>query len=143
MRTIKINEKLDLPIDKVWELFINHENYPKYFKYINKVFYKEEMRLGSHWHDFATFIVPIVVKHKITVFEKEKKLGFDVYIPIKGYIRERVIFRKYGNSTEIEASITFHFGNKLFTFLFDEIFENRMRESISGAIIKFRKEHQA
>ena len=90
MRTAKFNEKLDLPIDEAWALFTNLENYPKYFKYINKIFHKGEMRLGSNWYDFTTFIIPIVVKHKTTVFEKEKSLGFDIYIPLKGYVKERI-----------------------------------------------------
>lgn len=143
MRTIKIKETLDLPIDKVWELFINLDNYPKYFKYTKKVFYKGEMKLGFEWYDFATFIFPLIVKHKTTVFEKQKNLGFDVYVPLKGYVKERVSFKNKGNSTGINASIVFDFGNPVFSFLFDNIFEKRMRESVNGALIKFRNEFSA
>lgn len=140
VRTIKIKEKLELPIDKSWELFTDLDNYPKYFKYVNKIFYKEKMRAGSVWYDFATFIVPIVVKHKTTVFEENKKLGFDVKIPVSGYIKERIEFEKENSTTKIHATIVYDFGNPLFSFLFDKLFEKRMRESINGAIIKFKRE---
>lgn len=140
MKKIEIQETLDLPVDKVWELFINLDNYPKYFKYTKRVFYKGQMKLGFEWYDFANFVFPLIVKHKTTVFEKEKSLGFDVYIPLKGYIKERVNFEEKNNATEIKASVVFDFGNPVFSFLFDNIFENRMKESINGALTKFKRE---
>lgn len=140
MKKIEIQEILDLPIDKVWELFINLDNYPKYFKYTKRVFYKGQMKLGFEWYDFATFVFPAIVKHKTTVFDKEKTLGFDVYIPLKGYIKERISFENKGNATGIKASVVFDFGNPVFSFLFDNIFENRMKESINGALTKFKRE---
>jgi uncharacterized membrane protein len=140
MRTIEIKETLQLPVDKAWKLFVQLENYPKYFKYVNRIFYKEKMSLGSNWYDFATFIIPVIVKHKTTVFEKNQKLGFDVHIPIKGYVRERINFEKKGNATGIYATIVFDFGNPLFSLLFDDIFEKRMKESISGALKKLTEE---
>ncbi len=140
MRVIKITEKLDVPVDKAWLLFADLKNYPRYFKYVNKIYSKEEMNLHSEWYDFATFIVPVIVKHKVTVFEKEKQLGFDVNIPLTGYVKERMSFKENGGVTYIEATIEFNLGHKSFNFPFEEIFEKRMRESISGAIAKFKKE---
>lgn len=139
MRTIEINETLDLPLSKTWNLFTDLKNYPKYFKYVNKVFYNGEVKAGLIWYDFATFILPIVVKHKITVFEKEKSLGFDVYTPFGGYIKERINFDGKNNSTRISGSLIFDFGNPLFSFLFDNLFEKRMRNSISGALARVKK----
>lgn len=140
MKKIEIQETLDFPLSKTWELFINLDNYPKYFKYTKRVFYKGQMKLGFEWYDFATFVFPLIVKHKTTVFEKEKTLGFDVYVPLKGYIKERVSFEEKNNATEIKASVVFDFGNPVFSFLFDNIFEKRMRESINGALTKFKRE---
>lgn len=144
MRVIKIEEKLNIPIEKVWNLFVDLDNYPKYFKYVHKIFHKGEMRLGSTWYDVASFIFPVIVKHKTTVFEKEKEIGFDVYVPISGYIKERVNFEKIEkNITKISGNISFDLGNPLFSFLFDGIFEKKMRESIGGAILKAKKDFEA
>jgi uncharacterized membrane protein len=140
MRVITITEKLDVPVEKAWMLFADLKNYPRYFKYVNRIYSKDEMNLHSEWYDFATFIVPVIVKHKVTVFEKEKQLGFDVDIPLTGYVKERMSFTENGGVTHIEATIEFHFGNKHFRLPIEEIFEKRMRESISGAIAKFKKE---
>lgn len=139
MRTIVINQTLDLPLSKIWNLFTDLKNYPKYFKYVNKVFYKGEVKKGLVWYDFATFVFPLIVKHKITIFEKEKNLGFDVYIPFGGYIRERINFESKNNLTRISGSLIFDFGNPLFSFLFDDIFEKRLRESISQALIRVKR----
>ncbi len=143
MKEIIIKEKFDYPLDKVWEMFVDLENFPKYFKYVNKVFYNEKMSLGSVWYDFASFVVPIIVKHKTTVFEKEKTLGFEVYIPFRGFVKERVNFTQKGDSTEIDGNLVFDFGNPIFSFLFDKLFEKRMKESIDGAISKFKRENSA
>lgn len=140
MRKFEINETLNSNPSKIWEYLTNLDNYPKYFKHTEKVFYKGEMKLGSEWYEFATFVFPLIVKHKTTVFDKEKALGFDVYIPLKGYVRERLILEKKGESTVIKASIEFDFGNPVFVFLFENIFEKRLKEAINGALTKFKKE---
>lgn len=140
MKKIEFKETLNLPLDKTWELFVNLDNYPKYFKYTNKIFYKGEMKLGFKWYDFATFIFPLIVKHEVTIFEKHKNLEFKVYIPLKGVVKERTSFKDNGNTTYINAVVEYDFGNPVFSFLFDNLFEKRMKESINGALSKFKKE---
>jgi hypothetical protein len=140
MRRIEIKENLEIPTERLWSLFVDLDNYPKYFKYVHKIFHKGEMKLGSNWYDLASFIIPVIVKHTTTVFEKERKIGFDIKIPVRGYVKERVEFTKMGSKTKINGTIVFDFGNPLFSFLFDGLFEKRMRESIQGAITKVNKE---
>jgi uncharacterized membrane protein len=142
MKTIKIIEKLDLPVEKLWELFTDLDNYPKYFKYVKTIYKLEEMSLNSEWYDFATFIVPIVVKHKTTVFEKNKQLGFDVNLPFGGFVRERITFNENKGSTTVEGILEYDFANPIFKG-YEDKFEKRMRESIDGAVLKFKKELDA
>ena len=140
MKRIIINEILNVPLDRTWELFTDLDNYPKYFKYVHKIFHKGEMKSGSTWYDFATFVAPLIVKHKTVVFEKVKALGFDVYIPLNGYVRERINLLKKDKSTIVSGYIEFDFGNPIFKRLFDNLFETRMRESIKKALTKVRLE---
>ncbi len=137
MRSIKINEDINLSTSKVWQLFTELKNYPKYFKYVNKVFYKGEMKLGSNWYDFATFVAPVIVKHKTIVFEAEKSLGFDISLPLGGYVKERINFQSLDNKTKLKGSLEFDFS--VFKFL-EPLFEKRMKESISGALEKLQEE---
>jgi uncharacterized membrane protein len=142
MTCIKNEVTINAPVKKIWDIFSNVRNFPKYFKYVNKVFYKGDVKLGAVWHDLTTFIFLLYVKHTVTVFEKEKILGFDVKIFTGGFIKERVLFEKINEekATKVKISVCFDFNNSILSFLFDKYFEKRMTESISKAIVKAKEE---
>jgi ribosome-associated toxin RatA of RatAB toxin-antitoxin module len=143
MRFIKNEITLNMPVQKVWNLLSDVRSYPKYFKYVNKVTCKDkEIKLDTEWYDFATFILPVWVKHTVTVFEREKSLGFDVKMLSSGFIRERFLFMRIenGNATKINMDICFDFRNPILSFLLDGHFEKRLTESVSKAILKLKKE---
>jgi ribosome-associated toxin RatA of RatAB toxin-antitoxin module len=141
MRKIKIDEIIKIPIEKVWEPFEDLDKYPKYFKYVNKIFHKEKQKLGTVWYDFATYVVPIIVKHETTVFEKEKAIGFDINTFYGVCVKERLTLEKNGQSTKITGFVEYDLGNPIFRRLFDNLFEKRMKESIQGAIKKITIEN--
>jgi ribosome-associated toxin RatA of RatAB toxin-antitoxin module len=132
---------LNIPVKRIWEIFSDVRNYPKYFKHVKIVQCKDkEIKLGTVWHDFATFVVPARVKHIVTVLEKEKSLGFDVKIFKSGFIKERVLFTEIGKITMVEININFDFNNRLLSFLFNSRLKRRLSESIEKAILKAKKE---
>ncbi|MGA2911569.1 MAG: SRPBCC family protein [Candidatus Levyibacteriota bacterium] len=139
MKQINIEATVDLPVEKVWQLFINPENYPKYFKFVHAVFYKGEMKLGYRWFDLATVVYfPALVLHQVTKFEKEKTLEFYCPLPLIGGIRETVDFEEKDKKTYIKGLITYSYG-PIFGPMFNKIFEKRFSEMIYGAIDKFKK----
>lgn len=140
MKRMTIEATVDLPPQKVWELFTRPENYVKYFKYIKKVIYRGEMKKGSIWFDIATVVYfPALTMHRVTVFEKEKEIGFDVPLPFIGKIIERVKFIKSGEKTIVKATIDYDYG-PIFGFLFNSMFERRFREMIEDGIDKAKKD---
>jgi hypothetical protein len=141
MKTIKFEESIDLPIKKVWPLFVNPTNYPKYFKFVQAVFYKNKMKLGYIWFDLATVVYfPALVLHKVTKFEEGKSLEFYCPLPFIGGIRETVDFTEKNGKTIVKGLITYSYG-PIFGPLFNKIFEKRFSEMINGAIVKFKKEN--
>jgi uncharacterized membrane protein len=139
MRTIKFEESIDLPVSKVWPLFVDPRNYPKYFKFVHAVFYKGEMKLGYRWFDLATVVYfPALVLHQVTKFEKEKMLEFYCPLPLIGGIKETVDFEEKDKKTYIKGLITYSYG-PIFGPMFNKIFEKRFSEMIYGAIDKFKK----
>ena len=140
MKSIKIQTTINLPAEKVWQLFIDPKNYVKYFKYINGVFYKGKMKKGYIWFDLATVVYfPALVLHKVTEFEENKRIQFYVPLPLIGKIVETVDLQEKNNKTYVKAIISYEYGS-IFGPIFNNIFEKRMRKSISGALIKLNKE---
>lgn len=140
MKNLVFDIHVDLSKEKVWQLFVNPKSYSKYFKYIKKVFYKGEMKLGFIWFDLATVVYfPAIVMHKVTKFEKEKTLQFYVPLPLVGGIRETVDIREEGSKTHVKAIIEYEFG-PIFGPIFNNIFEKRFTEMIKEGIEKFERE---
>jgi carbon monoxide dehydrogenase subunit G len=142
MGRMKIEATVDLPPQKVWEMFINPQSYTKYFKYIKKVFYKGKMKKGYVWFDLATVVYfPFLVLHKVTVFEEGKVLEFKAPFPFIGQIIERVEFSKHDRGTLVKANIEYDYG-PIFGFLFNNMFERRFREMIEEGIAKAKKDFE-
>jgi ribosome-associated toxin RatA of RatAB toxin-antitoxin module len=140
MKSIKREAVLNTPVKKIWEIFSDVRNYPKYFKHVKIVRCKDKkIKLGTVWHDFATFVVPAFVKHTVTILEKEKSLGFDVKIFKSGFVKERVLFTEIGKATKVEISIDFDFNNRFLSLLFNSRLKIRLSESIEKAFLKAKE----
>ena len=138
MKQIIIETEVDLPKEKVWNLLTNLQNYPKYFKYIKRVFYVGELKKGSNWLDLATVVYfPALVLHRVTQFEKEKRLEF--YVPLLiGKIVETIDLSERNNKTYVKAVVVYDYG-PIFGPIFNKIFEKRFTEMINEGIESFKK----
>ncbi len=139
MKSINIETTVDLPVEKVWQLFVDPKNYVKYFKYIKGVFYKGKMKKGYIWFDLATVVYfPALVLHKVTEFEENKRIQFYVPLPLIGKIVETVDLQEKNNKTFVKAIISYEYG-PIFGPIFNNIFEKRFTEMINDAIEEFKK----
>lgn len=140
MNHVIFETTVDLPVKKVWELFTDPESYPKYFKYIKKVFYKNKMKKGFIWFDLATVVyIPAIVMHKVVAFEEEKRIEFYVPLPMIGKIIETIELSPKDKKTYVKAKVSYDYG-PFFGMLFNKIFERRFKEMIEEGIIKAKRD---
>lgn len=143
MHEVIVESEIDLPVAKVWQLLTDPDYYPRYVKFVKKIYGPKEFRVGTEWKDLTTILwVPGKVLHRVAVLDKFKALGFDVPMPfpLGGEMIQRVYFTEKGTKTKFNASIKFKFNNKLMDILVTPILKKRLKEMMMYTVEKAQKD---
>jgi len=145
MHEVIVDSEIDLPVSRVWQLLTDPDYYPKYVKFVKKVYGPKEFCVGTEWKDLTTILwVPGKVIHRVTVLDKNKLLGFDVPMPfpLNGTMIQRVYFEENGTKTKFNASIKFKFNNLLIDVLVTPILKRRLKEMMMYTVERAREDRE-
>ncbi len=143
MRTASVEADLNLSKDKLWELFTNISNYPKYIKFVQKTELKgNELVPGAIWYDWTTILfVPMKIKHIVVLVKSQSEIGFDVPMVFGSLMQQRFSFFGDSNKTMVKGKISFDFKNGLLDKILGPILQKRLQEMLEGSLENFRKVH--
>lgn len=131
MRKVVVKGQTSLSSDKLWSLITDLNNYPKHVKFLKKIEFEKPLSLGSKFSDITTIaFVPLKVVHTVDVFEENKRLGFFVQMPVKGFMKQTVNILSRKGKSEVELSVDFDFQNAIFELVFGTFLERRIKEML-------------
>ena len=141
MRNLKIETKINKPIDFVWSVLADVENYPKYVKHIYRAKAHGPLVEGSTWSDWTTILfLPLKITHTTSELVEPRRLHFTFPTPFEGQVNQLFTLRQEGRATNVRFEISIDLGNKLVDFLLGSILEQRWRSMISAAVANLGKE---
>ena len=126
MLQVHYETEIHAPVEEVWKLFCDIQNYTKHIAYVQKVVDAEEFKEGVLWYDITTVLwVPLKVYHRITTIGKNY-LRFDLSgFGIKEEVEEIRVEAGKGNKTHVTMDITFDLGS-IFNFLLGKLVQKRL-----------------
>lgn len=121
--------------ERLWQMFSDVKNYPKYIKYCHKAGLIGQFQVGSTWYDWSTVVfVPLKVNHRIVKVSPNRELLFNIDLPFFVSLDQRFILESKGVGTEVNIEITIDFKNKLMEILLGSLIAYRNRKMIEGTI---------
>jgi hypothetical protein len=131
MRTFKLQTALPKTKKNPWEIIENINSYPNLVKFMEKAWLRGPFQVGSHWYDITSILwIPIIIDHKIVSIEKGKEVRFEIDLPFKGKMLQRLSLVE-GKSLELEISFSLP---KWLDQAIGPLLERRVKEMIVGTI---------
>lgn len=131
MRKVSVSGSSKLSSQDLWSLITDLDKYPKHVKFVKKINYNNPLSLGSKFSDLTTIVyIPLKITHTVDVFEKGKKLGFFVKMPVSGFMKQRIDINDKSSERVLSLAIEFDFQNKIFDFLAGKFLEKRVKEML-------------
>lgn len=135
MRQIMFEPIFTAPVDRLWEMFSEVSNYPRYIKYCQKAELVGEFKVGSTWSDWSTVVwIPLKIIHKIEKVKPQKEIVYRIDLPFGGNIRQHFDLQDLGKGTKVVVRIEIGFENQLMDLLVGGLVEQRNRKMIAATI---------
>lgn len=144
MRKVSALGLIRIPPHKLWDLITDLEKYPRYVKFVKSVYPITRLKKGSEFTDVTKIVwVPITINHTVDIYEKNKKLGFFVKMPLGGEMYQRVVLMPEKEGTQVEMWIEFTHGNAIFDFFAGPILSKRLKEMLEFILEKGKKDFES
>ncbi|OGY23898.1 MAG: hypothetical protein A2172_05185 [Candidatus Woykebacteria bacterium RBG_13_40_15] len=141
MVKVAVDEELNMGADRLWHLFIDISNYPKYVKYVRSVEISGALSAGKEWHDLTTILwIPMRIKHKTIRMIKNKSISFEAPLPFGGKMLQSFDVCETGIGSRVWGEIHFDLGNPIANLLVGPILKARLKDMLISTLEKVRKE---
>lgn len=142
MRKVSVQGATSLSSTRIWNLITDLSLYPKHVKFVKKIYSDKPLSLGTSFSDITTIVyIPLKITHTVNIFEKGKRLGFFVKMPVYGFMKQSVEIKGDGSNRILNLTIEFDFQNKFFDFIFGKFLEKRVREMLLYILDSEKKLH--
>ena len=137
MIKVSIEKKLNLSTEATWSLLTNIEEYPRYVRYVRSVEISGPLKEGKEWFDWTSIVwIPMRVKHKTTKMIKNRKLAYEVPLPLGGKMFQSIDLSADNASTLVRGKIDFDLGNPVFNFFIGPILKLRLQSMMTSTLDK-------
>lgn len=141
MIKVSVDQKLNIPLNSLWDLLTNIKIYPKNVKYVKSVKISGPLKVGKEWEDITTILwIPMRVKHITTEVVENKKLSLEVPLPFGGKMLQSVNLEGGNQNCRIWGGINFDLGNPVFNLIIGPILKKRLQTMLLSALEKVRNE---
>lgn len=142
MRKMETTFNLDIPVTKVWELFSDVNNYPRYVYFVKKIKASLPLTVGSRWEDTSTvFFLPLKFNHEMVSIKEKEEFSFKVFIP-NGQMVQSYNFSGDSEKSTVLVQIDFGFNNRLIDKLIGPFWQMRLEKMLNKTISQLGKNLQ-
>ncbi len=140
MRKLTFEPIFNTSLEKVWQLFTEIHNYPRYIEFCQTAELVGPFAPGSHWKDHSTVVyLPMDIVHEIVTVEPAKKLEYRINLPGGGELWQRFHFSEVAGQTQLKVEIDINFTNKLMDFFLGPLVQRRNQTMINQTINNFQE----
>jgi len=141
MIKVSVDQKLNIPLNSLWDLLTNIKIYPKNVKYVKSVKISGPLKVGKEWEDITTILwIPMRVKHVTAEVVRNKKLSLEVLLPFGGKMLQSVNLEGDNQNCRIWGGINFDLGNPVFNLIIGPILKKRLQTMLLSTVEKVRME---
>lgn len=142
MRKLAFEYQTKEPINKIWSLLSNVNNYHLHIKYCLRSGLIGNFQEGASWYDWSTVVyVPLKINHKIIKIVPHKKIEYKIELPI-GDIWQTLSIST-GKQTKVRLQIVIDFPNRFVNQTIGSLVYYRNRKMLEGTIENFKKSFSA
>jgi hypothetical protein len=145
MRSVKLTAKTEEPAEAFWDLIMDVPNWTHLIKFVKFIKIFGDVKQGAKFFDVTAIMwIPAIVHHKITKIEKNKTFKMEAEMPFKsGKMFQTIEVEKRGKLNYISIEIKFYISFFLFDKAIGPILELRLKEMLSGTLLKLKQDLEA
>lgn len=138
MRKLSFELTTSAPLEKIWSVISDINNYHKYIKYCYYSHLVGDFKEGSTWYDFSTVaFIPLRINHKIIKIIPYKKIVYLIKTPIVE-IWQTILIEESKN-TRLKLEVTIDFPNRLIGKILGTFLYVRNRQMLEKTMQNYKK----